>query len=152
MTSELFLNDFGTTTVRDFGFLFCGRKLGQGRDREVFELLTDPSKVVKIETGARSFQNVIEWETWQALEDTRHARWLAPCRFISPSGIVLIMDRTSPLREREEPRTLPGWLVDTKRDNYGVIEGRVVCHDYGLPRLLDRVPGASKHRRVEWWG
>ena len=82
--SDIRLNTLGDSVVRDFGFAFCGAKLGAGIGREVYECAIDPSKVVKIETASQSFQNVIEWETWHRLKDGPHGKWLAPCRFISP--------------------------------------------------------------------
>ena len=148
--SDLLLNQYGAATVGDFGSMFCKRQIGRGIGREVYVLETDPTKIVKIEIGSQSFQNVIEWETWDKLEDTPHAKWLAPCRHISPCGIVLIMDRTQPLRPGEEPDRMPAWLNDHKRSNYGRLGKRVVCHDYGTNLLLNHGAFNSRMRKVEW--
>lgn len=149
--SRLSLSSYGASTIGDFGYLFCGERLGQGIGREVFVLATDPTKVVKIETQAQSFQNILEWEAWHAAKDGPTAKWLAPCHFISPSGIVLIMDRTQPLRRGEEPDRMPVWLTDFKRTNYGLLNGRVVCHDYGTARALDRGIASKAMKSVKWW-
>lgn len=152
MSDELFLNDWGVSTVRDFGLLFCGDRLGYGMSRSVYELAIDPTKVVKIEGERGFFQNVIEWETWQSLGTTPHGKWLAPCRWISPCGIVLVMDKTAPLSRRRAPPKLPEWLTDTKLTNYGLIGRRVVCHDYGTNMLLNHGAFGSKQRKVRgWW-
>lgn len=148
---SLFLNEHGVPTVADFGHLFCGEKLGGGIGRQVFVLAIDPTRVVKIETASASFQNIIEWETWKELKETPHAKWLAPCWHISPCGIVLIMDRTTPMRPGDEPKQMPEWLSDFKRSNYGALGGRVVCHDYGLNLLLNHGAFAGKMKRPQWW-
>jgi len=132
----MLLSENGDAVINDFGSLFCGERLGNGIGREVYEMATDATKVVKIETAARSFQNIAEWELWRQVKDTRHAKWLAPCHHISPCGIILIMDRTEPLRRGECPKRVPDWLTDFHRGNWGMLNGRVVCHDYGYTRLV----------------
>lgn len=146
----LHLQKHGDSIISDFGYLFAGERLGVGIGREVYVLATDPTKVIKIEMASCSFQNAMEWEVWQVLKDSDAAKWLAPCRHISPSGNVLIQDRTAPLRQDELPERMPKWLTDFKRTNYGMINGRVVCHDYGRCNLI--ADGYSKRmKKVEWW-
>ena len=140
----------GSAVISDFGHAFLGQRLGCGIGREVYEFLPDRSKVAKVETTTQSFQNIREWETWSELADTPHAKWLAPCRLISPCGIVLLMDRTEPVRERDMPARLPAWLSDLKRENYGILKGRFVCHDYGLNLLINHGAFAAKMVKRQW--
>jgi hypothetical protein len=141
--SDFNLSACGPATVSDFFHAFVGRRLGEGIGREVFEFIPDRSKVVKLETVTGSFQNIIEWETWHNLA-AKHRKWLAPCRFISPCGIVLLMDRTEPLRPGDIPARIPEWLSDLKRENYGILDGKFVCHDYGTNLLLNHGAFAGK--------
>lgn len=143
---------FNNTVSRDLLWLICGKHLGGGMSRQVYECKLRPDLVLKFETEAGQFQNVMEWETWQELQDYEPAaRWLAPCEFISPCGAVLAMRRTSLATKLDYPARLPSFLTDTKRANYGLLEGRLVCHDYGLHRLMSL--GASQRvRKVDWWG
>lgn len=142
-------DDHGPAVLRDFFHMICGKKLGSGIARTVYENNFDKTGVVvKIEDVTQSFQNVIEWETWQRVKDTEFARWFAPCVGISPCGIVLVMARTMPATKF--PDKLPVYLTDTKRTNYGIYKGRLVCHDYGTHLLMER--GMTKRmRKANWW-
>lgn len=115
--------------------LICGDHIGSGCYRDVFVFEFDHTKVVKFETRASSFENVMEWKAWERVKDETGplGRWLAPCRFISPNGAVLIQDRTTPPPEGYKwPEKVPGFMTDLKRGNFGLIKRRLVCHDYGL--------------------
>lgn len=144
------LADLGRNTLIDLAQLICGRRLGSGIGRTVYRMATEPDKVIKIEEGGCSFQNVIEWQTWEALRYTKHARWLAPVEHISPCGIVLIMAATEPLPKARYPERMPTWLSDFKVDNYGLYKGRVVCHDYGTNLLLNHGAFGGRMRKVDW--
>lgn len=142
---------FDSTISRDLLSLVCGRELGSGLARVVFECRLDPSLVIKVETRSQSFQNAMEWEIWSELEDVPElSRWLAPCKLISACGTVLAMARTHPLAHRQYPDRMPSFLTDTKRSNFGMLGRRLVCHDYGVAFLAK---GASARlRKVKWWG
>lgn len=118
--------------------------------RDVYDSKMLPDSVVKVESAAGFFQNVMEWEAWQRLKDTEFAKWLAPCEWISPSGTVLIMKKTIPARDREYLDRMPAFLSDLKKANYGMYNGRLVCHDYGTHLLMDH--GMTKRmRKAHWW-
>lgn len=134
----------------DFAALFCGEPLGEGSSRKVFVLSTDPTKVIKIEAGSGSFQNILEWQTWEALSFTKLAKYLAPYHRISPCGIVLIQSRVFPLPPDREKVKMPEFLTDTTRDNFGILEGRVVCADYGSTTLIHHGASAVKMRQPDW--
>lgn len=144
--------DWPPSVWTDFLTLFCGDFLGSGIGREVYVLRTDPTKVVKIEMRSESFQNVTEWQTWEALKNTHCSKWLAPCQFISACGICLIQDRVDPLTDKHKRRKIPEWLTDMKTDNFGLIGDQVVARDYGLPaKLIEMGAFGSKLRKPEWW-
>lgn len=89
--------------------------------------------------ASASFQNAMEWETWNRLSETKWAKYLAPCRWISPCGIVIGSGPGANRCARNLKRCrYPTGFLNFKRTNYGVLDGRVVCHDYGLGTLLDR--------------
>ena len=146
------MQNISRTAMRDLTNMICDEELGRGIGRVVYACSLDPSIVIKIEQGGGSFQNVLEWETWQQLAHTRVARWLAPCVNISPCGIVLLMKRVTPLpHDLKNGTRIPEFLTDRKRSNYGMIDGRVVCCDYGSNLAINHGALASKQTRTEWW-
>lgn len=112
--------------------VLCGVKIGEGASRKVYECLLNDKYVVKVEQGSKSFQNVSEWETWGwVLGKPKHECWFAQCHNISPSGMVLIQRRALPVRDKELPKLLPSFLCDLKPENFGLVDGKFVCFDYG---------------------
>lgn len=142
---------FQTPLSRELFHLVCGTYLGGGRGRDVYVYRLDARFVLKIENAAGSFQNVIEWETWDyAKEDHEARKWLAPCHEISQCGRILIQERADTnLAESAFPQKVPVWITDLKRANWGRIGKRLVCIDYGkMGCLLDF---NRKLKRAEWW-
>lgn len=136
------------TILRDAFHMLCGDEIGSGIGRRVFTCDLIPDCVVKIEENGGSFQNVVEWETWLRVKGTEHAKWFAPCRWIAPNGTVLVMERTQ--RPGRYPEKMPVFLTDFKRTNYGMLKGRLVCHDYGTHLMFEH--GMSKRmRKADWW-
>jgi hypothetical protein len=135
--------------------MLCGDPIGAGIARAVYAM---GDRVVKIESLAGSFQNVIEWETWRNLEHTEYARYLAPCHRISSSGAALVQSRVTLLTPTPDARTqrlvdrcrLPDFLTDFKFNNYGVLNGRIVCCDYGSNLLLNHGAFSSRLRKPKW--
>lgn len=143
---------FPNVLAIDFFSLMCGEVLGHGRARTVYASKLDPTLVIKFEDGSGDFENIMEWETWSELSEYRPAaKWLAPCVDISPCGSVLLMRRTTPLSPDQYPKRIPNFLTDMKYTNFGMLDGRLVCHDYGRTLLMSK--GASPKTRVaKWWG
>lgn len=110
--------------------LLCGRMIGEGQYRKVFECHVLPGCVVKQDTRA-NFSNISEWELWTECEKSPLAKWLAPVLWLSPAGLWLIQKRTSPLTVRDLPARVPAIFADHKPENWGMLDGRPVCHDYG---------------------
>ncbi len=135
---------------REAFWMLVGERIGYGMSRAVYECKLRPDCVVKVEDAQQRFQNIMEWETWQRVKGTEFEKWFAPCEWISPAGVVLVMKFTNPLRKQEYPEKMPAFLTDFKRSNYGMYNGRVVCHDYGTHLMLEN--GMTKRmQKVDWW-
>jgi hypothetical protein len=125
------------TTIEDLGYLvsndaiklLIGQHLGDGQFRRTFVLKTDESRVIKIETGSGSFENVAEWDIWNSVRKSKWAQWFAPVYHISPWGSCLIQARCQPLKDR--PKLVPDFFCDLKDVNWGTLNGKIVCFDYG---------------------
>lgn len=156
MSTEYAIQNLEPVVLRDTCALFCGTVLGFGVSRIVYEFLPDPSKVVKIETAAQSFQNALEWTTWEQLRDTKFEQYLAPCHSISPCGIAMVQTKVAPLPPDDDPLMkdlrMPAFLTDFKRANYGLLDGRIVAADYGSNLSINHGAFASRMRRVKWRG
>jgi hypothetical protein len=129
MTTDL-ITGLAPSVLQEFMYHFTGKRLGSGSSRVTFAHPFDKTKVIKMENRADTFQNVREWEFWN---DMRHvkkvAEWLAPCHNISYNGTFLVMERTTDIIK--PPAKLPKFLTDHKLENFGMLNGRVVCRDYG---------------------
>jgi hypothetical protein len=128
--------------TREWRSLMLGPFLGSGTARDVYVWALDPDKVIKIERGARSFQNIVEWTQWQHIRvDLTASRYFAPCHHISANGHYLIQSRVESLEHRPLRKWKgPVWFTDLKTSNLGRLKGRVVACDYGLPRYQSLAP------------
>jgi len=126
---------------KELAAVMVGKRLGVGVYRKVYVNRFDPTTVIKIEENGKGFCNVKEWEVWEAFIDTAPTKkFLAPCRFISPCGTILIQDRTWPIMTEDLPKKIPSFINgDLKSENWGWLKygkpgkmvRRPVCHDYG---------------------
>ncbi len=138
-----------TIMCHDLISMMMGDWIGGGQDRDVYVFGPKNDLVIKVEPRSHSFQNAMEWEVWcSAKEDSALEKWLAPCVTISPCGRFLLQYRTQPLLHY--PEKIPSFLADTKPENFGSHDGRVVAHDYGT--TLSK-PGSCSMRMVKskWW-
>lgn len=143
------MSETGKQAFRDAFDVLCGKLLGEGIHRKVFECRLDPTLVVKVETDEehRSFANAYEHRNWQECRDYKPvARWLAPVVRISPCGFILLQKRVAPLRQSELPAKLPRFLTDIQVANFGLYEGRIVACDYTT--LLTNV--RLSERKAHW--
>jgi hypothetical protein len=129
--------------------MLCGKKLGEGVHREVFECRIRPDLVCKVERGdARFFANILEDRFYNLCYFKPAAiKWLAPCEYLSPDGRILLQRRADPIRSTDKlPDKLPTFLDDIKRENFGYIDGNLVCVDYAFYKeYMD-----TKLRKVTW--
>lgn len=137
-------------TYEDAFNLLCGKLLGEGIHRKVFECRLRDDLVVKVEaeTDWRYFANVLEMRFWNDHEHYKKvADWLAPCEYLSPDGRILLQRRVSPIIERSVlPEQVPAFLSDLKPENFGMLDGRLVCLDYALT-----IPNPSTRlKKVDW--
>lgn len=140
------------TLTRDFISLFLGKKIGQGMSRAVYVCAQDNEHVIKIESESGRFQNVLEWEVWQTVKDSKLSKYFAPCVAISDCGTVLIQKRARPIRKEEYPKKIPVFFTDTKYQNFGIIGKQFVCLDYGtvhIPALSKFI--TNKLKKAEYW-
>lgn len=136
----LFERDIGGMLFSGLFDCVAGPFIGEGCQRRVYEtneLFATPM-VIKIAREDGKYQNMAEYETWITAKDSKNAKWLAPVHYVADNGSVLIMARTSPVSETDRmPRRVPSFLTDLKRDNWGWLDGRLVCHDYGINNSVD---------------
>ena len=127
-----------------------GERLGRGISRETYAVRQNEDMVLKFEVVERYYQNTLEWEIWDRIAHTKHAKWFAPCIDISACGRILLMKRTVPIAPSQLPKKVPVFFTDTKAENWGLYKGKPVCHDYGVSLLLEK--GMTNHmRKPKWW-
>ena len=130
--------------------MLCSQVIGEGSARKVYSSAILPDCVVKVEESSKSFQNIAEWQAWQQVKDTPAAKWFAPCVEISPSGSVLLMRRVERVPKSMYPKRVPAFFTDLKRANWGLLEGRMVCCDYGVTNLI-HYGMTSGTKAAKWW-
>jgi hypothetical protein len=133
--------------------LIKGDFIAGGMSRDVYKYLPDTSRVIKCERLDYTFDNVMEWEVWQALMETPYKDWLARCCTISPNGRVSIQERTSRVPTEMLPTMIPSIFRDTKAENWGLVvrdgEELFVCHDYAHVAITN-VPAKIRLVKAEW--
>lgn len=116
--------------------LLCGKLIGEGIHRKVFECRLRKDLVVKVEyeTEWRPFANVSEMRFWNDHEHCKAiATWLAPCEYLSPDGRVLLQKKVQPLSDASVlPKNIPSFMGDLKLSNFGTLDGQIVCVDYAM--------------------
>lgn len=153
------MNDYPEIHLEAFNLL-CNEQIGRGMSRHVFDSLLLPDCVIKVERDPGRFQNVVEWETWGRVKYTKHSAWFAQCKWISPNGRVLVMEKTQRPDPDAYPKRVPAFLTDLKKTNFGLSmlldpitdkpSKRLVCHDYGTNLLMERGM-TKKTRKADWY-
>ena len=120
------------TIVGDIANVLLGKQIASGSSREVFVCRMDKTFVVKVEERAGSFQNIREHQIWEeVVYADKIAQWFAPCEYISPCGTVLIQKRVEPAYKKDFPDKMPQCFTDRQYANFGMLDGKLVCCDYG---------------------
>lgn len=131
--------------------LMCGAKIGSGINRTVFVYRINPEWVVKVEVGNDgNWQNINEYKTWLRAQDLPARRWFAPVEWISNNGRVMLQQRTTPVDPKKLPAKMPAFLCDFKHENYGMLNGRLVAHDYGLTWQMEHGLRTGKMMLAKW--
>ena len=77
-------------------------------------------------------QNFIECCLWEMYHDDPLGRkWLAPVTGYTQDFRAIIMRKTEPITDAEMPEKVPTFLDDVKSQNWGRMDDKIVCHDYG---------------------
>ena len=80
-------------------------------------------------------QNLIEACIWEDYGETDIGGWLSPVVARTPCFRAIIMKMTTPIEYEELPHKVPQFLTDNKVENWGILEGVPVCHDYGTIKI-----------------
>lgn len=147
--SDFVVQDEFPTLKNSILSLTVGRCIGSGASRRVYESLWDSSLVIKVEHAGKTFHNQTEWLIWQEVKHWHVLRdWYAPCIDIDGYGNVLIQKRTEPFDCKDEfkkaiTRTrggvIPAIFDDIHYGNFGMLDGVVVCHDYGYHKFFEKI-------------
>lgn len=117
-------------SASDLFHLFCGKEIGSGEHRTVYEHWQNKNWVVKHDHGT-NWSNVNEFLIWNEFQHSPLGKWLAPVEWISPRGLWIIQARTKPIPIGKFPKKIPSIFCDVNPSNWGLYKGRPVCHDYG---------------------
>jgi hypothetical protein len=142
--SDMCITEEGNMSRNAVLELLIGDQLGSGAYRRVYELKRDDTLVAKIEYYGKEFCNIVEMGVWREVRETPIEKWFAPCEAIDSLGLVLFQRRTQPFASRQafdaevlrQSTTLPDFFDDVHWGNFGMLEGRLVCHDYGFNHFI----------------
>lgn len=113
--------------------LLCGERIGRGSSRDVFKCRLRHDLVIKVEIEKlwRTYENFKEMSFFNDYPNA--AEWLAPCVYLSPDTRILLQLKCDPLPSGYAlPEKLPNFLNDLKPENFGLLNGKLVCVDYAL--------------------
>ena len=111
----------------------CGDIIGEGVSRVVYDCLINDDYVVKIHKASWEGinQNYNEFLIYSEAS-VKIRKYLAPIHWISDYNIVLFQRKCEPLQKKQIPKKIPRFLNDRKQENWGLLDGKVVCFDYGI--------------------
>lgn len=135
----------------EFFNLVCGNLLGEGTSRFVFEYKIDKRYVVKIDCSNVSANN-LEWQIWHEIAYVeKMKRWFAPIGTMTTCGRVMLQRRCKTgIPYDEYPKKIPDFFTDLKYENWGMLDGKMVCFDYASTKLLD-FKFDYKLVPAKWW-
>lgn len=116
--------------------IMCGKFIGEGNTRIVFDSILCPGYVVKIEKTPDTHHNILEYYMATSVQyQPEIAKWLAPVGFMSAHGRILMQKKVEPITNKNKkniPVYVPAFLSDMKFANYGFIGKQFVCFDYAF--------------------
>jgi len=130
----------------------CGKRLGFGCYREVFNFTGNDKYVIKIAINdeGRSI-NLMEDYVWGEIQHSPLAKWFAPVISVSHAGKYLLQRKIERFSNSQYPQKIPAFFTDTKYDNFGWLdEKRFVCCDFGSFNFFQNV--SLKMKKADWWG
>ena len=111
--------------------ILCGKWLGSGIHRAVYECALNDKWIVKIALGEDGRKmNLIEDKISYELGECDLKKWFAKVIQVSEAGLLLIMEKAEMGRHKDYPKKVPHFFTDLKYNNYGWIGDRFVCVDY----------------------
>lgn len=114
--------------------ILCGKFIGEGQSRIVYDCAILPGYVVKIEKEADTWHNQKEYLFYQSVYyQSEVTKWLCPIKWVSENGRIMIQKKASPITSKNRknlPKRVPAFLSDIKEANYGFIGEQLVCWDY----------------------
>ena len=121
----------------EFTRFFLGDYLGKGVSRYVFDFKFNKNFVVKIDISNWNANNA-EYNIWEFVQHYPNlARWFAPVDKMSRCGRVLLQRKCkTDLKKELYPKKIPTFIGDVKYDNFGMLNGKIVCLDYSLVDIL----------------
>jgi len=132
-------NYAGKMPDSQFVSLISTAPFASGSAREVFDVPSDPSVVIKRGRNIYPGSNMVEWIIWSAIKTSPLAATFGECRSISETGQYLMMERLDDLAQSDLadiPR-IPVWTNDRKPNAFGKAGGRIKLRDYGMVYLPD---------------
>lgn len=136
--------------LQEINNVFLGEHIGEGAYRNVYSCKVRDDIVIKKEKQSGNFANIMEWKVWYEVIGTPFEKWFAPCINISIDGDVLLQKKVQPLRDSELPEKIPHFFSDIKKENFGLLDGKFVCCDYGS--LIITKKWSEKQMRKPRWG
>lgn len=139
--------------ANDLVVSLCGKYIGSGISRSVFEYNLDPRYVIKVEPLSTNNNNMVEQMMWNEIHGLCGnlewvKKWFAPVLWCSPNGRLLVMRKTEEKPGKKRPEMIPEFLWDVKSDNFGWIGNQFVCHDYG--QFYNFRHYSKKMKKVNW--
>lgn len=129
-----------------------GEFLGRGRSREVYASPIDENIVIKIAYNPQGIMdNADEWTLWCLSKDRELRNWLCPIIGVFGDGRVLYMKKVEHTSKDELRRfeEVPAIIEDVHTDNWGILDGRLVCFDYAVNSSTS-IPKKLKMKKVVW--
>lgn len=128
----------------------CGKWLGSGIHRAVYECSFNDKWVIKLALGEDGRKmNLIEEKISYELGECDLKKWFAKVIDVSEAGLLLIMEKAEMGRIKDYPGRIPHFFTDLKRSNYGWIGNRFVCVDYASTIITNGF--TSKMKKVDWY-
>lgn len=118
---------------------YCGKKLGAGCFRTVYEFKPAPDKYVLKIDKSDMLANIMEWKMWLVVamlngNYTPIRESFAKCfgLIFKANYSILVQERADMSRPKKDyPKKTFHFMSDFKYPNFGFIGDRFVCVDYG---------------------